>query len=87
MWDVLQYQMAVCRLELPRDALSNSSKFSSELFLTAHIFSNQVNMHDVSMRFVDVVGVVIVIAINVCVLIVVDIDCVDVMLVLLCCCC
>lgn len=55
----IQYQMAVCRLELPREIVADYSKFSTELFLTAHIFSNQMAMHDVSLRLAPLVIVLL----------------------------
>lgn len=48
-------QIAICRLELPADIAVDSPDVPEEVFLTAHILSNQMAQHDVSMRSVSMV--------------------------------
>lgn len=46
----VEVQIGICRLELPVDMLVTSKEVPGELYVTSHILSNQMTMHEVSMR-------------------------------------
>lgn len=47
----IEIQIGICRLELPMDIIVDSKEAPGELYLTSHILSNQMTMHEVSMRY------------------------------------